>query len=247
MENYQSTNTCTYNILYVQFNEDFERSKYFSYDVKYPVIYNIRNQSTYVNPVILNNINNAVRMTVNNFKNGLQEEEREYNNAASQNSLPKQSYWVSTSYAVTFNKNYVLSMILNLMGFANNYGPKYNTLNNYNIDLTTGKELLLNDIFRDGVDYINIITEYIKSQINENREMYYSNVELVIPEDQAFYLTDNGIIIYFGVDEIAPESFGIPKFELKFSDFGNFINLRFYCISPDIYVQSRGRAKHFMG
>ncbi|VIM77364.1 carbamoyl phosphate synthase large subunit [Clostridioides difficile] len=48
-------------------------------------------------------------------------------------------------------------------------------------------------------------------------------------------------------DEIAPESFGIPKFELKFSDFGNFINLRFYCISPDIYVQSRGRAKHFMG
>lgn len=33
MENYQSTNTCTYNILYVQFNEDFERSKYFSYDV----------------------------------------------------------------------------------------------------------------------------------------------------------------------------------------------------------------------
>ncbi|WP_235640707.1 hypothetical protein [Clostridioides difficile] len=46
-------------------------------------------------------------------------------------------------------------MILNLMGFANNYGPKYNTLNNYNIDLTTGKELLLNDIFRDGVDYIN--------------------------------------------------------------------------------------------
>ncbi|OMK69558.1 hypothetical protein BER44_004032 [Clostridioides difficile] len=64
MENYQSTNTCTYNILYVQFNEDFERSKYFSYDVKYPVIYNIRNQSTYVNPVILNNINNAVRMTV---------------------------------------------------------------------------------------------------------------------------------------------------------------------------------------
>ncbi len=34
-------------------------------------------------------------------------------------------------------------MILNLMGFANNYGPKYNTLNNYNIDLTTGKELYL--------------------------------------------------------------------------------------------------------
>ncbi len=82
-------------------------------------------------------------MTVNNFKNGLQEEEREYNNAASQNSLPKQSYWVSTSYAVTFNKNYVLSMILNLMGFANNYGPKYNTLNNYNIDLTTGKNFYL--------------------------------------------------------------------------------------------------------
>ncbi|MDV9925522.1 hypothetical protein RHK10_19630 [Clostridioides difficile] len=54
-------------------------------------------------------------------------------------------------------------------------------------------------------------------------------------------------VIYFGVDEIAPESFGIPKFKLKFSDFGNFINSRFYCISPDIYVQSRGRVKYFMG
>ncbi|OMK69557.1 hypothetical protein BER44_004031 [Clostridioides difficile] len=77
--------------------------------------------------------------------------------------------------------------------------------------------------------------------------MYYSNVELVIPEDQAFYLTDNGIIIYFGVDEIAPESFGIPKFELKFSDFGNFINYASIVFPQNIYVQSRGRAKHFMG
>lgn len=48
------------------------------------------------------------------------------------------------------------------MGFVNNYGFKYNILNNYNIDLIIGKEFLFNDIFRDGVDYINIIIDYIK-------------------------------------------------------------------------------------
>lgn len=245
MENYQATNTCTYNLLYVQFNEEFGRDKYFSYDIKYPVFYNIKNQSTYVNPSILNDLNSAINMTVINFRNGLLEEEREYNSIASQNSLPKQNYWVSTSYAVTFSKNYVMSVILNLMGFAGSTGPKYNTLNNYNIDLTNGKELLLSDIFINGVDYIKIITDYINSQINKNKEMYYTNVELFIPEDQAFYITDDGIVIYFGVDEIAPESFGIPKFKMSFTQFASFINPHFHCVSPDIYIQSRGRAKHF--
>ena len=67
-----------------------------------------------------------------------------------------------------------------------------------------------------------------------------SNVD--IPEDQAFYLTDEGVVIYFGVDEIAPKEFGIPKFTMEYKKFAPYINPRFYCTPENIYTTMRLRS-----
>ncbi|MGL5315407.1 MAG: DUF3298 domain-containing protein [Peptostreptococcaceae bacterium] len=233
---------CIYNLLYIKFNEDFGRENYFSYNLQYPSFYNFKNTYFHVDPSILNNLNSTISLDVTSFKNGLLEEEIEYNKSAVQNALPKRNYKAISNYAVTFNKNHILSVIVALMGFGGEFGPNYNDLYNYNIDLLTGKTVYLKDIFNKNTDYIKAITDYVSYKISQDKDNYYSDVAVEIPEDQAFYITDDGIVIYFGVDEIAPEKFGIPKFKMEFNKFAPYINPRFYCDATNVIYRGISRS-----
>ena len=114
------------------------------------------------------------------------------------------------------------------------YLVNYNELYNYNFDLLTGQKITLKDVFNPNVNYIKLITDYTKYKINQNKTLYYDNVFIEITEDQAFYLTDNSIVIYFDVDSIADKSLGIPKFKMEFKKFMPYINPKFYCSAQNI-------------
>lgn len=235
----KKTDTCIYNLIYLKFNEDMDRENYFSYNLEYPTFYNFENTYFHVDSNVLNNINSTIKTDVYSFKDGLLQEEKDVNNLASTNALAKKSYKVFTDYAVTFNKNHIISTILNLMAFDGDSGPLYNQINNYNFDLLTGNKVYLKDIFNKGVDYIKVVTDYVNYKINQNKDWYYEDVFIDIPNDQAFYLTDDGIVIYFGLDEIAPSEFGVPKFKMSFHKFSPYINPRFYCVPQNINPSTR--------
>ena len=227
-------NNCIYNLLHIKFNQQFGQDGFFSYDLEYPSFYNFKNAYFYVDPAILNNLNNTISLDVSSFKDGLFEEEQEYNKTASINALPKRNYKAISNYAVTFNKNHVLSVILSLMGFSGNHAPIYNLLYNYNIDLLTGKNLYLKNIFNPNINHTKVVQEYVSYKISQNKDLYYPDVIVEIPEDQSFYITDDGLVIYFGLDEISPAKYGIPKFKMAFSKFAPYINPRFYCDATNI-------------
>lgn len=226
--------SCIYNLLFTQFNQDIGVENLFRYNLQYPVFYNLQNNYFRVDPEILNNISSTIKTDVYDFRDGLLEDKNDYNNSSAQNALPKRSYTVTSNYAVTFSKNHILSVILDLRGNAGTYGPRYDELNNYNYDLLTGNIITLKNIFNEGVDYIRLITDYVTNKINQNKDLYYPNITVEIPNDQSFYLTDDGIVIYFGVDEIAPEEFGIPMFKLNFNNFAPYINTRLYCSAQNL-------------
>ena len=226
---------CIYNLIYTRFNEEFGKEDYFSYNLQYPSFYNFKNTYFQVNQSILTNLSSTIKTDINSFRNDLQQEETNYNTSAPENNLPNRNYKAISNYAITFNKNHILSTIVSIMGFASEGGPEYNDLYNYNFDLLTGNRIYLKDIFNRNVDYLKVITDYINYKINQDKANYYSDAVVDVPDDQAFYLTDDGIVIYFGVDEIAPESFGIPKFKMEFSKFAPYINPRFYCNATNIY------------
>lgn len=242
MQNSQTMNNCMYNLIYTQFNEDFTKDIYFSYDLQYPAFYNLAGAVFFTSPQILSNISSTIKSDVYTFKNGLLEEQKNYNDIATQNNQSKKSYSAISDYAVTFNKNHVLSTILTLMGFdGGNGGPLYNELNNYNIDLLTGKNLNLKDIFNDNVDYIKVVRDYVNYKISQNKSLFYDDVVVEIPKSQAFYIADDGVVIYFGLDEIAPAEFGVPKFKMSFEKFAPYINPRFYCMPNPNLSNSRNR------
>lgn len=221
----QTNNACLFNTLYIQYVEDIGGSQYFHYDLRYPVIHNVKNGYFQVNEDILKNLNETIRSSVYTFKKGILEEEQEINQDSSET---KVNYKVYSDYDITFNKNHVISLNLRLTALKDN-NPQYDDLYSYNIDLLTGNQLLLKDIFRPGVDYLKLVSDFVNFNISQDPESYYPNTVVDIPDDQSFYLTDKGIVIYFGLDEISPASNDIPKFLMEFSNFESYINPRFYC------------------
>ena len=239
----QVNNTCFFNTLYIQYVEDIGRNEYFYYDLKYPVFYNVKNGYFQVSESILKNLNNTISSSIYDFKQGIFEEEQQINTQNPDGSKTKVNYSVYSNYDLTFNKNHVVSFVISLSAFEGN-NPQYNDLYNYNIDLLTGNQLLLKDIFRPNVDYLKLVSDFVNFKINQNPTFYYPDVSVDIPEDQSFYLTDQGIVIYFGLDEISPAANDIPKFLMEFSNFESYINPRFYCNAKNINF-NRMRANNF--
>ena len=230
MANSQVSSNCLYNLIYTDFNEEFSRDSTFFYNMQYPTFFNFNTGYFFVNPSILNNINTLIKKDVDDFRNGLAKEEQDYNSTVADNKPEEKIiYSAFSNYAVTFNKNHLLSVVVNVLGFSGNTLPKYDALYNYNYDLLTGNKINLKDIFNSGVDYIKVITDYVNYKINQNKDLYFENVEFIITDNQAFYLEDDGLVVYFDAGELAKEEFGTSKFKLTFSKFAPYINPRFYC------------------
>lgn len=101
----------------------------------------------------------------------------------------------------------------------------------YNIDLKTNKTLLLSDLFDPKHDYINVINEEIKYQIEkemkeDTNKMYFigENEFETISANQPFYINEDGkLVIAFSKYEIAPGSMGNPEFMIPTSKLKNML------------------------
>ncbi|WP_455539072.1 DUF3298 domain-containing protein [Terrisporobacter sp.] len=224
----QPNNTCLFNTLYIQYVEDIGQNEYFHYDLKYPIFFNVKNGYFQVSDSILKNLNDTINSSVYTFKEGILEEQQQINSNNSSEDENNTNYRVYSNYDLTFNKNHIISLIISLTA-SNDNNPQYNDLYNYNIDLLTGNQILLKDIFRHDVNYLKLVSDFINFKISQNPTFYYPDTSVDIPEDQSFYLTDQGIVIYFGLDEISPATSNIPKFLMEFTNFESYINPRFYC------------------
>lgn len=230
MANSQSTSNCLYNLIYTDFNEEFSKGSTFFYNLQYPAFFNFNNGYFFANPTILNNISNLIKEDVITFRDDLSKEEQDYNSTvANNNPNERRIYSAFSNFAVTFNKNHLLSVIVNVIGYSGNTLPEYDTLYNYNYDLLTGNTIQLKDIFNPNVDYIKVITDYVRYKINQNKDLYLENVEFFITDDQAFYIEDDGLVVYFDAGQLAEDEFRTSKFKLSFNKFAPYINPRFYC------------------
>ena len=96
----------------------------------------------------------------------------------------------------------------------------------YTIDLTSRERLQLKDIFVEGVDYINPISENIKEQMRnrmaQDENVYYwlddEIAELnfkTISEETSFYINEkDNVVISFNQGEVAAMYLGVVEFEI---------------------------------
>lgn len=96
----------------------------------------------------------------------------------------------------------------------------------YTIDLTTGERLQLKKLFKEGADYLALISENIKQQMQEQMraddqirywledEMEELNFSSITDETQFYINEKQQVVISFGEGEVAPMYMGIVEFEI---------------------------------
>lgn len=199
-----------------------DQKPYIQSDLKIPVLQGIPNAN------IQASINNSMQSDVLEFKRQMEEAAQEYGDKASQSKEKFIPYKISSVYELTYNKSNIISILMiyhEFVGGLNSYIKVP-----YNYDITTGKSIMLKDLFTPGVDYKLLINKEIRKELINNKQKYLP--ETVdnfkgVTEDHPFYLENGSLVVFFGFHEIAPTQAKIPIFNIPLASFGNAIKPKF--------------------
>lgn len=177
--------------------------------IYYPQIYGLENQEvqSQINAMFKNHALAAI-----DHYNELIEMGKEFDDPLLEN------YTVITEYEVKYNQNYQLSVLFTNYEYAGGAHGLYD-YTAYNVDLNTGEKLQLQDLFSS--NYVSVINDEIKRQINllKQKDQYaeLSPFESIEPNTDRFYLTPDGIVIYFSLYEYTPYAYGIPEYKISYA------------------------------
>lgn len=171
-------------------------------------------------PNILQLINSNINNDIMEFKRQMEEAADENAARARRNNQPINPYRISNVYAVTYNKNNILSLSLIYEQFIN--GRTYYTRTTYNYDIRSGRSLSVLDLFKPGVNAKALINTEIMKELGTNPQKYFPgaiNSFRGIADDQPFYIDGTDLVLFFRFNEIAPAGTDIPTIRIPLSKF----------------------------
>lgn len=175
-------------------------------NISFPVFFEINNFAVekLINETIYNDIHIFLRET---YQLSLDTWKKEKETGSS---LRKSN--ISITFKVYNFKNY-LSIVVDYARYTG--GAHGITLRKaYNFDLQKGIQLKLSDLINNNTR--RQIIEKINTEIENNRQKYFGEKIKYLSQEQ-FYLSDEGLIIFFQQYEIAPFASGIPEFKFNYS------------------------------
>ncbi|MEH7255541.1 WG repeat-containing protein [Neobacillus niacini] len=94
------------------------------------------------------------------------------------------------------------------------------------INRKSGEFYQLKDLFNPKADYVKVISEIIGEQIkNDDQYAYiFPNTYKGIKPSQPFFISDNGVNLYFEPYDIAPYAAGFPTFTIPFKEINSILN-----------------------
>lgn len=217
-------------IFTIEEKTDNENNKFFKADIKYPYLkiksnYN-KKDDTQIK--IIQNINSAISNTVTNAKDKIEKDSEEYKKSyeadSNKDNTIKYQYEAIYNYKIAYNKNNILSIPLTMYEFTGGAHGLTN-IKSFNYDLVKEKELKLEDLFKANSNYKEVINNHIKEEISKQPEIYFQGQDgfSSIKDNQDFYISDEGIVIYFSLYDIAPYSSGIPMFTITWDEIIDYL------------------------
>ncbi len=124
-------------------------------------------------------------------------------------------------YSLKYNHNGLLSVVF--MDYQYTGGAHGLTVqSSRTLDLKTGGEYQLEDLFKSDTDYVSIISKAVKDEIGVRiKEGILPDYSIApfntIKDDHDFYLSNNAVVVYFQQYEHWPYAAGIQEFPFEFS------------------------------
>lgn len=142
------------------------------------------------------------------------------------NNFPVRQFEAYVDYQVTYNQNCAISLYFDQYEYAGGaHGLTIRSSDTWN--LIKSKKIELNDIFvhkNDRKDYLSgLIIGQIEEANKQGDSIYFENYADLVKENlklNNFYLTPEGVVIYFQQYDIAPYASGITTFLIPYSPGG---------------------------
>ena len=171
---------------------------------------------------IQNKLNDRFEQDAFGLEKSLQTEVEEYVKEAQASDFPIRNFSLYSRYQLGYLNSRILSLTVDYYQYT---GGAHGITERrpYNIDLGTGQNLPLKDLFASNFDYRSVINKEISRQIDGNKDMYFEDDMGFqgISEDQDYYLQDDALVVVFQQYEIAPYAAGIPEFIIPLKLFGD--------------------------
>ena len=203
----------------ISFNELKYSNEYINVDIKTPIV-------NYSNKEIGKKINSILKGDIISFKNQIEISAEESFKESKKHSFQFIPYEAIAIYETTFKNSKILSIPITFYTYTG--GAHGNTIKEpYNFDLSTGNKIRLNNIFKENFDYKPLLKEYIKSTIEEDPDIFFDDAMSVIDKldnNQKFYITNENLVVYYDLYEIAPYSSGIIEFKIPLAELKPYLN-----------------------
>ncbi|MBC9784366.1 DUF4163 domain-containing protein [Heliobacterium chlorum] len=173
-------------------------------------------------PTVQTNINRILKERVDSFKKNnigtLRESLVELHDAGAKN----MTMAIDCNYEVKYNQNGLISFFFRDYIYSGGaHGMTY--ASSLTLNTTTGKVYSLPDLFQDD-SYVPIInrtvSQYFTEQIHEPLSGFTS-----IPRDQNFYLSPEGLVVYFQLYEYTPYAYGFPEVVIPYTDLDSLMTI----------------------
>lgn len=118
------------------------------------------------------------------------------------------------TFEIKTNERNILSLSLANYAYAYEHAHGLTLMKSLTFNIQTGKQYELADLFKQGSNYVEVLSKKIHEQISE-RDIPILNDFSTISPNQDFYIADKSLVIYFQLYEITPYYIGIPMFPIS--------------------------------
>ena len=171
--------------------------------------------------VVEKKINKKIEDTINQYEKrilDLSEKDNEFNKV---NGLDIKQYILNINNTIHYNDDDILSMTLEVYTYMG--GAHGSTMDiPFNFDVKTGNRGVLEDFLGNNENYNKIIIDNIRRAVDKNPDLYFKDIlnkYEVLPYNQKFYLTKDGVVIFFDEYEVAPYAAGRVEFVIPYTEF----------------------------
>ncbi|HLR52889.1 MAG TPA: DUF3298 domain-containing protein [Candidatus Avamphibacillus sp.] len=127
------------------------------------------------------------------------------------------------TYEIKTNERGILSLTLSNYAIAPQHANGLRITKSVTFDVKTGKTYQLKSLFKPGSDYVNVLSNIVRRQIEE-RDIPIINGFSQISPDQDYYIADKSLVLYFQPIEITPHYFGSPMFPISVYELADIID-----------------------
>lgn len=195
---------------------EYDGNVVLTYSIEYPKIVSNNCSNCGIRRFNSYNFQRALELQ-NRAENELYNEAVELYRYNKENGYPIMVYEIVEKYNVTYNNNCVISLYSDEYIYTGGaHGNTVRTAQTWKLNL--GRQLQLCEFFKENPYFLKDIFNEIIEQIQKDPDIYfddYCTLMLSTFNPESFYLTDDGLVIYYGQYDIAPYSSGIREFQIS--------------------------------